>query len=39
VETSEIFEISVDVSGYGLTNYDEFMLQIKPASGAMFIIG
>ena len=39
VETGEIFEISVDVSTYGLTDYDEFTLQIKPASGAVLVIG
>ena len=39
VETGEIFEISVDVSGYGLTDYDGFTLQIKPASGAVLVIG
>ena len=39
LEAGELFEISVDVSGYGLTDYDEFILQIKPATGAVLAIG
>jgi archaellin len=31
-------DTSVDVTAYGLTDYDEFTLQIKPASGAVLAI-
>ena len=39
LEQGELFEISVDVSTYGLTDYDTFILQIKPATGAVLSIG
>jgi flagellin FlaB len=39
LEAGEIFELSVDVSMYGLTDYDDFILQIKPAIGAVMSIG
>ena len=39
LEPGELFEIQVDVSAYGLTDYDSFMLQIKPASGAVLSVG
>ena len=39
LETSELFEITVDTSTYGLTDYDEFAVQIKPAVGAVVNIG
>ena len=39
LETSELFEIRVDVSTYGLTNDDEFTINIKPDSGAVVTIG
>ena len=39
LEQGELFELSVDVSGYGLTDYDTFILQIKPAQGAVLVIG
>ena len=39
LEAGETFELSVDVSTYGLTDYDEFILQIKPATGAVVRIG
>jgi archaellin len=35
----ETFELSVDDSRYGLTDYDDFILQIKPATGAVVSIG
>ena len=38
LETSELFTITVDTSTYGLTDYDDFILQIKPASGAVLSI-
>ena len=39
LEAGETFELSVDVSAYGLTDYDDFILQIKPATGAVVSIG
>jgi archaeal flagellin FlaB len=39
LESGEIFELSVDVSTYGLTDYDDFILQIKPAVGAVVSLG
>ena len=39
LEPGEIFQLSVDVSTYGLTDYDDFTLQIKPAIGAVVSIG
>jgi hypothetical protein len=39
LETSELFEIRVDVSTYGLTNRDEFTIDITPASGAVLTVG
>ena len=39
LEAGEIFELSIDVSTYGLTDYDDFILQIKPAIGAVVSIG
>ena len=39
LEPGEVFELSVDVSAYGLTTYDDFTLQIKPASGAVLVLG
>ena len=38
IERGEIFELSVDVSTYGLTDYDDLILQIKPAIGAVITI-
>ncbi len=39
LEAGELFELSVDVSTYGLTDYDDFILQIKPGTGAVLAIG
>ncbi len=39
LEAGETFELSVDVSSYGLTDYDDFILQIKSATGAVVGIG
>ena len=39
LEAGELFEVSVDVSTYGLTDYDDFILQIKPGTGAVMAIG
>ncbi len=39
LETSELFEIKVDISTYSLTNDDEFTINITPASGAVLTIG
>jgi len=39
LEPGELFTISVDVSTYGLTDYENFILQIKPATGAVLSIG
>ena len=39
LEAGELFEVSVDVSTYGLTDYDDFILQIKPGTGAVLAIG
>jgi flagellin-like protein len=39
LEAGELFELSVDVSTYGLTDYDDFILQIKPGTGAVLSIG
>jgi flagellin-like protein len=35
LEVNELFELSVDTSGYGLTDADEFTLQVKPPRGAV----
>ena len=38
LEEGEIFEIKVDVSTYGLTVYDEFAIDVTPASGSALVI-
>ena len=35
LEDGEVFEVVVDVSTYGLTDGDEFAVQVKPPSGAV----
>ena len=39
LESNELFEISIDVSTYGLTDGDEFMLSVKPPVGAVIAVG
>ena len=38
LEAGELFEISVDTSGYGLTDSDEFTIQFKPPMGAVVVV-
>ena len=38
LEANEIFELSVDTSSYGLTDSDEFTLQVKPPKGAVVAV-
>ena len=38
LEAGEMFEITVDSSTYGLTDGDQFIIQIKPPSGAVVLI-
>ena len=38
LERTEIFEIRIDISTYGLSNDDQFTLNVDPASGAVMVI-
>jgi archaellin len=38
LETGEVVEFRVDVSGYGLTNDDEFTLSVIPVSGPVLVL-
>lgn len=38
LERGEVVEFRVDVSGYGLTNNDEFTLSVIPASGPVLVL-
>ena len=38
LETNEVFTISVDTKTFGLTNKDDFVIQIKPPKGATVIV-
>ena len=38
LEAGEVVEFRVDVSGYGLTNNDEFTLSVTPASGPVLVL-
>ena len=38
LETSELFEIKVDISTYSLTNDDEFTLSVIPVDGPVLVL-
>ena len=38
LETDEVFTINVDTKAFGLTNKDNFVIQIKPPKGATVIV-
>jgi flagellin FlaB len=37
LETNEMFQIQVDVSAYGLTNNDDFSIEVSPPKGAVVV--
>ena len=39
IEEGEVFTINVDLSTFGLTNNDDFTIQIKPPTGPVILLG